>query len=130
MTAIPGLGPLESAIMTVVWETRQPLTVGAVRQRLDYRTHKGEIPEYTTVQTIMAILCGKRLLTRGKRGGRDTRAWWYEANVTRASYLAAVILHVLDSSPDPADVLVRVLDRRRGIRLRAEHARMLDHLSV
>jgi len=33
---VPGLGPLESAIMTVIWGTDRSLSVRVVRERMDY----------------------------------------------------------------------------------------------
>ena len=106
---VPGLGPLESAIMTAVWDAGQPLTVGAVCDRLNYRTGGGGDPAYTTVMTVMNILWRKGLLSRAKHaGGSDTRPWWYQARVTRESYLAAVIAGALDCAPDPVAVLLHV----------------------
>ena len=46
---VPGLGPLESAIMTVIWDAGQSLSVRVVRERLDYQAADGEDPAYTTV---------------------------------------------------------------------------------
>jgi excisionase family DNA binding protein len=107
---VPGLGPLESAIMNAIWDTGQPLTVRAARDRLDYRTSDGDgdDPAYSTIMTVMVILCRKGMLARtvheqdGKR-----RAWWYEACVTREDHLAAVIREVLNRAPDPGAVLRR-----------------------
>ena len=67
---VPGLGPLESAVMTAVWAARQPLTVRAARERLDYRASGGGVPAYTTVMTVMNILWRKGLLSRAKDLGR------------------------------------------------------------
>lgn len=63
---VPGLGPLESAIMTAVWDAAQPLIVGAARERLDYRASSGGVPAYTTVMTVMNI-CGARRCCHGPR---------------------------------------------------------------
>ena len=41
---VPGLGPLESAIMTVIWDAGQSLSVRVVRERLDYQAADGEDP--------------------------------------------------------------------------------------
>ena len=76
---VPGLGPLESAIMTVLWDAREPLTVRGVRDRLDYRVEDGEDPAYTRVMTVTTILWRKGLLSRDKLPGEaDQRAWWYQ----------------------------------------------------
>ena len=53
---VPGLGPLESAIMNAVWASRRPLTVSDARKRLDYRAGHGGEPSYSTVMTVMNIL--------------------------------------------------------------------------
>ena len=108
---VPGLGPLESAIMTV-WDAGQPLTVRAVRDRLDYRASDngdGHDPAYATIMTVMGILWRKGMLTRamGAQAG-NRRAWWYEARVTREDHLAPVIRDALNCAPDPAAVLRRV----------------------
>ena len=41
---VPGLGPLESAIMTVIWDAGQSLSVRVVRERMDYQSAAGEDP--------------------------------------------------------------------------------------
>ena len=56
---IPGLGPLESAIMTVIWDADQSLSVRVVRERLDYLAADGEDPAYTTLMSVMVILGGR-----------------------------------------------------------------------
>jgi excisionase family DNA binding protein len=105
---VPDLGPLESAIMTVVWDAAQPLPVRAVRDRLGYRKGDGETPAYTTVMTVMTILWQKELLTRARNPvNGDPRAWWYEPRITRDDHLVAVIRHALDCAPDPMAVLRR-----------------------
>jgi excisionase family DNA binding protein len=107
---VPGLGPLESAIMTVIWDAAQPLTVRAVRDRLGYRKVDGETPAYTTVMTVMNILWRKELLTRAKNlQDGDPRAWWYEPRITRDDQLAAVIRHALDCTFDPMALLRRAV---------------------
>ena len=105
---VPGLGPLESAIMTVIWDAGQPLTVRAACERLDYRASGGGAAAYTTVMTVMNILWRKGLLSRAKDLGEgQARAWWYEARVTREEHLAAVIRAALECAPDPAAVMRR-----------------------
>ena len=105
---IPGLGPLESAIMTVIWDADQSLSVRVVRERLDYLAADGENPAYTTVMTVMVILWRKGFLERAKgpESGHG-RAWWYRAHISREDHLAAVIRQALDCAPDPAAVLRR-----------------------
>jgi predicted transcriptional regulator len=115
---VPGLGPLESAIMTVIWDAGRPLTVRAACERLDYRVNGGGAPAYTTVVTVMNILWRKALLSRAKDLGEgNPRAWWYAARVTREDYLAAIIRPALECAPDPAAVMHRVVaDRVHGRR--------------
>ena len=111
---VPGLGPLESAIMTAAWTARRPLTVSDARERLDYRTSNGGYPAYTTVMTVMNILWRKGLLSRGKDLlDGHSRAWWYEARVTREDHLAAVVRHTLACASDPTAVLDRAVTPTR-----------------
>jgi predicted transcriptional regulator len=107
VTPIPGLGPLESAIMTVAWDAHEPLTGRTVLERLDYSSSTGKAPAYTTITTIMTLLWHKELLARAKRPGRQPRRppWWYYPSVSREQYLASVIQSVLACAPDPAAVL-------------------------
>jgi predicted transcriptional regulator len=109
---VPGLGPLESAIMTAVWDAARPLTVRAARDRLDYRASDGDDPAYTTILTVMTILWRKGMLSRA-RHTENARAWWYEACVTREDHLAAIIRGALACAPDPAAVLRRVIAEER-----------------
>ncbi len=113
---VPGLGPLESAIMTVVWDAGQPLTVRAACERLNYRASDGGAPPYTTVMTVMNILWRKALLSRAKDLGEGhPRAWWYEARVTREDYLAAIIRPALECAADPAAVMRRAVGSSRPL---------------
>ena len=106
----PGSGAAESAIMTVLWDAREPLTVRDVRDRLDYRVEDGDDPAYTTVMTVTTILWRKELLSRDKFLGKgNQRAWWYQPHVTREDHLAGVIRGALACAPDPAAVLLRAL---------------------
>jgi predicted transcriptional regulator len=112
---VPGLGPLESAIMTAVWAARRPLTVCDARERLDYRASGGGEPAYTTVMTVMVILWRKGLLSRAKDlGDGHARAWWYEARVTREDHLAAVVRQTLACASDPTAVLYRAVSPARS----------------
>jgi predicted transcriptional regulator len=105
---VPGLGPLESAIMTVIWDTDQPLRVRVVRERMDYHSADGEDPAYTTVMSVMVILWRKGFLDRAKcPGAGHGRAWWYAARISREDHLATVIRQALTCAPDPAAVLRR-----------------------
>ncbi len=105
---VPGLGPLESAIMTVIWDTDQSLSVPVVRERMDYQSADGEDPAYMTVMSVMVILWRKWFLDRAKcPGAGHGRAWWYAAHISREDHLATVIRQALTCTPDPAAVLRR-----------------------
>src|ERR1039457_5956983 len=85
---VPGLGPLESAIMTAIWNAGQPLSVRMVRERMDYQVADGEDPAYTTVMSVMVILWRKRFLDRARcSGAGHRRAWWYAARISREDHL-------------------------------------------
>jgi predicted transcriptional regulator len=111
--SLPGLGPLESAVMDVMWHTREPITGRTCRARLDYRTRDGEEPSYTTVMTILANLRKKRLLARVALCARDGHpggpAWKYQARISREEHLAAVIRDALACTPDKTAVLAAAL---------------------
>ena len=105
---VPGLGPLESAIMTVIWDTDQSLSVRVLRERMDYQSADGEDPAYTTVMSVMVILWRKGFLDRAKcPGAGHGRAWWYAAHISREDHLATVIRQALTCTPDPVAVLRR-----------------------
>lgn len=76
------LGPLESAVMQVMWAADVPLTVRGVLDRVNDRRQ----PElaYTTVMTVMARLAVKEILRRERHG----RGYRYEAVVTDAAAIA------------------------------------------
>jgi predicted transcriptional regulator len=99
--SVPGLGPLESAIMTAMWDAGKPLAVRTCRDRLDYESRDGD-PAYSTVATVMTNLAGKRLLARVKAG----HTWSYAAQVSREEYAAALIREALACVTDPAAVLI------------------------
>ncbi len=71
---VPGLGPLESAIMTVIWDAGQPLSVRVVRERLDYQAADGENSAYTTVMSVMVVLWRKGFLGPGEMPWGRARA--------------------------------------------------------
>jgi hypothetical protein len=74
-----GLGPLETAIMRVMWEADGWLMVRDIRDRMDYAP-----VAYMTVSKVTGVLCEKDLLIRrlGDRAGKPgPAAWWYRAAV-------------------------------------------------
>lgn len=104
---VPGLGPLESAIMYVAWEAREPVTARVVLGCLEYTAQSGTLPSYSTVATVMTVLLDKGLLARAMRPGRygHRAPWWYHPRLSRDQYLARVIRAVLACAPDPVAVL-------------------------
>jgi predicted transcriptional regulator len=100
---VPGLGPLESAIMTVIWDARQSLTVRVVRKRLDYLAADGEDPAYTTVISVMVILRRKGFLDRAQGTGEPGGTRPTSAAKTTSPPSSVK----LTCAPDPAAVLRR-----------------------
>lgn len=96
MSDLLRVGPLELAVLTVLWDTAAFLTAREVQDRLSY-------PElaYTTVATVLGNLCLKGRVVRRK----DRRRWCYRAAQRREEYLAACIRALLAEAPDPAEVL-------------------------
>jgi predicted transcriptional regulator len=106
-----GLGPLETAIMQVVWDADTWLTIGDIRNRMDY-------PQvaYTTVSKIISILVEKDLLTRrpaDRAGRRGPPAWWYRAARPVNEHIGELIAVLLDYSRDPEAALDHALTVRR-----------------
>ncbi|YAL83508.1 BlaI/MecI/CopY family transcriptional regulator [Dermacoccaceae bacterium W4C1] len=82
-----GMGELESAVMSVLWESGAALTVREVQDGLTDRD-----PAYTTVMTVMDRLAKKSLLHRE----RDGRAWRYRPASTREELTAEAMRSSLD----------------------------------
>jgi predicted transcriptional regulator len=72
------LGPLESEIMDIVWQSRGPITVRAVADILT-KNHKCA---YTTIMTVMSRLEKKGILKCRKNKGRKD----YEAILGREAF--------------------------------------------
>ena len=106
-----GLGPLETAIMQVLWEADNWLMVRHIRDRMDYTP-----VAYTTVAKVTSILYGKDLLIRrlGEREGkRGPSAWWYRAARPMSGHIGELIATLLDYSPNPEATLDYALAARR-----------------
>ena len=88
------LGPLEAAIMEVVWSAGRPVTVKAVWRllKLDYHPKIA----YTTAMTTMTRLAEKRLLERTRKG----MAYVYTAVETREQFEARQRAAILASLED------------------------------
>jgi predicted transcriptional regulator len=90
------LGELERAIMEVLWDTREPLTVRKVSESLPQRNLA-----HTTVMTVLDRLAKKGFARRD----RDGRAWRYRPAATRESYVAELMLTALVQTGDRSAAL-------------------------
>jgi predicted transcriptional regulator len=90
------LGELERAIMEVLWDTTEPLTVRKVSESLPQRNLA-----HTTVMTVLDRLAKKGFARRN----RDGRAWRYRPAATRESYVAELMLTALDQTGDRSAAL-------------------------
>ena len=107
-----GLGPLEAAIMQVMWEADDWLMVRDIRDRMDYAP-----VAYTTVSKITSILCGKDLLIRrldDRAGKPGPAAWWYRAARPMNEHIGELIARLMDYSPDPEAALAYAMAARQG----------------
>jgi predicted transcriptional regulator len=106
-----GLGPLETAIMRVLWDAGTWLTIRDVRERMDY----GPVA-YTTVATVASILHGKDLLIRepdNPEGSSGAGVWWYRAARPMHELIGELIATLLRWSPDPQAVLAHAIAAQR-----------------
>jgi predicted transcriptional regulator len=92
------LGELERAIMDILWESREPLTVRQVSQGLTERDLA-----HTTVMTVLDRLAKKGFARRK----RDGRAWRYCAAETREAYVTELMLSALEQTGDRHAALAR-----------------------
>jgi predicted transcriptional regulator len=90
------LGELERAIMDVLWDSTEPLTVRQVGLRLTNRDLA-----HTTVMTVLDRLAKKGFARRQ----RDGRAWRYRASADREAYVTELMLHALDQTGDRSAAL-------------------------
>jgi predicted transcriptional regulator len=84
-----GLGPLEAAIMQVMWATDGWLMVRDIRDRMDYAPVAA-----TTVSKVTGILCRKDLLIRrleDRAGKPGPVAWWYRAARSMNEHIGELI---------------------------------------
>ena len=95
---MPRLGPLEAAVMEVLWSSDGPLTVREVIDRMDGQRALA----YTTVMTVLIHLYRKDMVEREPAG----RAFSYRASVSREEAAAASLRDVLDASSDPRSALM------------------------
>jgi predicted transcriptional regulator len=106
-----GLGPLETAIMQVMWEADDWLMVRDIRARIDYAQ-----VAYMTVAKVAGILNDKDLLIRRldtRAGKPGPSAWWYRAARPMHQYIGELMARLMDFSPDPEASLAYALAARR-----------------
>lgn len=104
------LGELERAIMDVLWETPEPLTVRQVSGQLTERDLA-----HTTVMTVLDRLAKKGF----SRRERDGRAWRYRAAESREAYVTELMLNALDQTGDRQAALARFVRSVSGAEARA-----------
>ena len=95
---MPRLGPLEAAVMDVLWSADDPLTVREVLDRMPGQRALA----YTTVMTVLTNLHRKDMVGREPVG----RAFSYRPAVSREEAAAATLREVLEASNDPRSVLM------------------------
>lgn len=93
-----GMGELESAVMGVLWNAKEPLRVRDVMDRLD----SGRPLAYTTVMTVLDNLHTKSMVSRS----RISRGYRYEATRSREEVAADLLREVLRASGDAERVLL------------------------
>jgi len=96
VTCVNRLGELERAIMDVLWDSTEPLTVRQVGLHLTNRDLA-----HTTVMTVLDRLAKKGFARRQ----RDGRAWRYQAAANREAYVTELMLHALDQTGDRSAAL-------------------------
>src|SRR6266436_5594660 len=92
------LGELERAIMEVLWESPDPMTVRQVGGCLTDRDLA-----HTTVMTVLDRLAKKGFVRRQRAG----RAWRYRPAESREAYVAELMLTALDQTGDRQAALTR-----------------------
>jgi predicted transcriptional regulator len=111
------LGELERAIMDVLWEAPETLTVRKVSEQLTERDLA-----HTTVMTVLDRLSKKGFARRQ----RDGRAWQYRAAESREAYVTELMLSALDQTGDRQAALARFVRSVSGSEARA----LLDALEA
>ncbi|GAA4857435.1 BlaI/MecI/CopY family transcriptional regulator [Saccharopolyspora cebuensis] len=86
------LGPLESAVMALLWEADDALSVRQVVEGLLDRDLA-----YTTVATVLDNLHRKRWVDRERLG----RVWFYRPRVQASEHAAALMREALATSGSP-----------------------------
>jgi predicted transcriptional regulator len=101
---------LERAIMDVLWDASEWLTVRQVSGELTERDLA-----HTTVMTVLDRLAKKGFARRE----RDGRAWRYRAAESREAYVAELMLSALDQTGDRQAALARFVRSVSGAEAQA-----------
>ncbi|ASU82209.1 CopY family transcriptional regulator [Nocardiopsis gilva YIM 90087] len=119
-------GELEAAIMRSVWAGSEPMRV---RDVVDDLQRERDIA-FNTVQTVMDILFRKGWLKRAKEG----RAYRYWAAASQEDYATKLVEEALESAPDQAAVLSRLItqlpeDELSGLRAALNDAKRREGMT-
>ncbi|MFW5415934.1 BlaI/MecI/CopY family transcriptional regulator [Nocardiopsis sp. CNT-189] len=85
------LGDLERAVMEVLWQRSEPMTVREVGRAL----HERDLA-HTTVMTVLDRLAKKGVVDRAREG----RAWRYRPAASRESYVSELMFDALGQTGD------------------------------
>ncbi|WP_017558575.1 BlaI/MecI/CopY family transcriptional regulator [Nocardiopsis baichengensis] len=96
-----GLGPLEAAVLDLLWDTDEEMSVRQAVEALPGRT-----PAYTTISTVLENLRRKGWVDRRRTG----RVWFYRPLRDRSVYAARRMHGALTDSGDPRTTLLRFVD--------------------
>ncbi len=94
-----GIGPLEAAVLDVLWDSTGWMTPGEVHNVLVVRRDLA----YTTVMTVLSNLCDKGVLERR----RDGRAFAYHPLQTREERTASTMASALGAVENRPVVLTQ-----------------------
>lgn len=103
MAPVRRFGPLEAVIMDRLWASGRAMTGREVHEAID----RDPAPAYTTVTSVLDILCRKGFLRRHRVG----RAFRYCTLATREAYSAELMGEALGSSKNPAATLLEFVGR-------------------
>ena len=95
-------GETEAAIMDVIWSAAQPMTIRDIMEAVNAGRRRGKLA-YTTVLTVVNNLTDKAMLLRDA----NTRAFRYEAAVSREDYTVARMTQALAETTDRTAALLQ-----------------------
>ena len=84
------LGELESKVMEIIWQSKEPISVRKVTDTLQ---RKRKIA-YTTVMTIMVRLVNKGFLIRNLNG----QSYLYKSKTTKEQFIARTVHGIFSSA--------------------------------